>query len=91
MYLVMDLYGHPFSSYTWKGLIPFYAYDIPFTFHEVNPMERNEAYAFVQKAHPAGKFPVLVDGEETVIEATAIVEYVAARVPPQHRLSPPTR
>lgn len=84
----MDLYGHPFSSYTWKGLIPFYAYDIPFTFHEVNPMERNEAYAFVQKAHPAGKFPVLVDAEETVFEATAIVEYLAARVPSAASLIP---
>jgi len=84
----MDLFGHPFSSYTWKGLIPFYAYDIPFTFHEMNPMERNEAYAFVQKAHPAGKFPVLVDGEETVFEATAIAEYLAARVPDAAPLIP---
>lgn len=84
----MELYGHPFSSYTWKGLIPFYAHDIPFTFLEVNPMEKNEAYAFVQKAHPAGKFPVLVDGENTVFEATAIVEYLAARVPGAASLIP---
>ncbi|WP_370177838.1 glutathione S-transferase family protein [Alteriqipengyuania sp.] len=84
----MDLYGHPFSSYTWKGLIPFYAYDIPFTFHEVNPMERNEAYSFVQKTHPAGKFPVLVDGEHTIFEATAIVEYIAARIPQAAPLLP---
>ena len=26
--LVIELYGHPFSSYTWKGLIPFYENDI---------------------------------------------------------------
>lgn len=84
----MELYGHPFSSYTWKGLIPLYAYDIPFTFREVNPMEQNEAYAFVQKAHPAGKFPVLVNGEHTVFEATAIVEYLAARYPEAAPLIP---
>ncbi len=74
----MELYGHPFSSYTWKGLIPFYAYEIPFQFREVNPMERNEAYAFVQSAHPMGKFPVLCNGETTIVEATAIIEYLAA-------------
>ena len=74
----MELYGHPFSSYTWKGLIPFYAYDIPLEFREVNPMERNEAYEFVQQAHPMGKFPVLRDGDTTIVEATAIIEYLAA-------------
>ena len=84
----MELYGHPFSSYTWKGLIPLYAYGIPFTFREVNPMEQNEAYAFVQTAHPAGKFPVLVDGEHTVFEATAISEYLAARYPDAAPLIP---
>tara|TARA_B100000678_G_scaffold237636_1_gene207573 strand:+ start:585 stop:1235 length:651 start_codon:yes stop_codon:yes gene_type:complete len=85
----MELYGHPFSSYTWKGLIPLYAYDIPFTFRELNTMEQNGAYAFVQAAHPAGKFPVLVDGEQTVFEATAIGEYLAARYPEAASLIPP--
>ncbi|MEL7689341.1 glutathione S-transferase family protein [Citromicrobium bathyomarinum] len=84
----MELYGHPFSSYTWKGLIPLYAYDIPFTFREVNPMEQNEAYAFVQSAHPVGKFPVLVDGDHSVCEATAIAEYLAARDPEAAALIP---
>lgn len=84
----MELYGHPFSSYTWKGLIPLYASDILFTFREVNPMEQNEAYAFIQTAHPAGRFPVLVDGEHTVFEATAIAEYLAARFPEAAALIP---
>lgn len=77
--MVMELYGHPFSSYTWKGLIPFYAYDIPFEFRAVNPMaEGDENYTFVQQAHPMGKFPVLSDGDAVIVEATAIIEYLAA-------------
>lgn len=74
----MQLYGHPFSSYTWKGLIPFYACDIPVEFVELNPMEGGENYAFVRKAHPASKFPVLRDGDTVIIESSAIIEYLVA-------------
>lgn len=73
-----ELYGHPFSSYTWKALIPFYAFDIPFEFRQLNPMDPNEDYAFVQETHPMGKFPVLRDGDTVIVEATAIIEYLAA-------------
>ncbi|MGN6497730.1 MAG: glutathione S-transferase family protein [Tsuneonella sp.] len=78
---MLQLYGHPFSSYTWKALIPLYANDTPFEFRSVDPGEGAENSAFVAKAHPAGKFPVLVDGETIVIEATAIVEYLAVHHP----------
>lgn len=77
----MKLYGHPFSSYTWKALIPLYANETPFEFLSVDPSLGEENGAFVAEAHPAGKFPVLVDGEAAVIEATAIVEYLAVRHP----------
>jgi len=76
---MLALYGHPFSSYTWKALIPLYANGTAFEHRVVgNEPEHGE---FVQAAHPAGKFPVLVDGDVTVIEATAIVEYLAVRHP----------
>lgn len=77
---MLALYGHTFSSYTWKALIPLYANGTEFEFREVAPNEPDNA-AFVQAAHPAGKFPVLVDGDTTVIEATSIVEYLALRHP----------
>lgn len=86
--MVMELYGHPLSSYTWKGLIPFYASDIPVDFRTLNPMEPDADYAFVQQAHPMGKFPVLRDGETVVFEATAIVEYLAATQPEASGLIP---
>jgi len=78
---MLQLYGHPFSSYTWKALIPLYANETPFEFRSVDPGEGADNGGFVAKAHPAGKFPVLVDGDTQVVEATAIVEYLAAHYP----------
>src|SRR3546814_15233395 len=77
---MLALYGHPFSSYTWKALIPLYANATPFEFREVGPDHPDHA-AFVAAEHPAGKFPILVDGETIVIEATAIIDYLAAYHP----------
>lgn len=73
------LFGHPFSSYTWKALIPLYANGTEFTLRIVGTDPEDSA--FVAAAHPAGKFPVLVDGDTSVIETTAIIEYLAVRNP----------
>ena len=77
---MLALYGHLFSSYTWKALIPLYANGTPFEFRDVSPDHPDNA-AFVQAAHPSGKFPVLVDGHTTIIESTAIIEYLALKYP----------
>lgn len=84
---MLALYGHPFSSYTWKALIPLYALDLPFTFHIVQP-DYPENSAFVAGASPLGKFPVLVDGHATVFEASAIIEHLAAHYPAARGLIP---
>lgn len=76
----LALYGHPFSSYTWKALIPLYANDTPFEFRMV-ASDHPDNGAFVAAAHPAGKFPVLIDGDITVVEATSIIEYLAVHHP----------
>lgn len=84
---MLALYGHLFSSYTWKALIPLYANGTQFEFREVGP-DHPENGEFVQQAHPAGKFPVLRDGDTTIIEATAIVEYLALHHPGEAPLIP---
>jgi glutathione S-transferase len=86
----LQLYGHPFSSYTWKALIPLYANGTEFEFRGVGP-DQPENNAFVAGAHPAGKFPVLVDGSRTVIEATAIIEHLAVHHPGDAPLIPADR
>jgi glutathione S-transferase len=69
------LYGHPFSSYTWKALIPLYANGTAFEFRLIGGADAADD-AFVAAASPLGKFPVLVDGGRTVFEASCIVEYL---------------
>ena len=81
--MTLKLYGHRFSSYTWKALIPLYANGTNFEFCDVDPGSPAgaENIAFVHHAHPGRFFPVLVDGDTTVIEATAIIEYLAVHHP----------
>ncbi len=77
---MLKLWGHPFSSYTWKAQIALYANATPFELIAFEP--GNEAHtAELGRLHPAGKFPVLLDGDVEVIEATAIIEYLAAHHP----------
>jgi glutathione S-transferase len=72
----LELYGHPFSSYTWKALIAFYSAEIPFEFKIIDA-EHPEHSALVASAGPGGKFPVLCEGGTVVFEATAIIDYLA--------------
>ncbi|QYU68825.1 glutathione S-transferase family protein [Leptolyngbya sp. 15MV] len=76
----MELHGHPFSSYTWKALIPLYANGTPFTFREVD-QSVPKFDSFTGRVHPSGQFPVLVDGDATVVEASGIVEHLAVHHP----------
>ena len=84
---MLQLFGHPFSSYTWKALIPLYAGALPFTFRMLDP-EHRENEAVVQQRTPAGKFPLLLDGEKAAFEATGIIEYLAATRPECRTLLP---
>ena len=83
----LQLIGHPFSSYTWKALIPLYANGTDFEFRAITPGDQEEAQ-FLRRVHPAGKFPVLLEGETTVIEATSIIEYLAVHHPGEAPLIP---
>lgn len=78
--MTLQLHGHPFSSYTWKGLIPLYANDTPFEFREMAG-DRPLSEQFPGKVHPGGHIPVLVDGDTVVVEATSIVEHLALHHP----------
>ena len=84
---VLRLYGHRFSSYTWKALIALYVNETPFNFCGVG--EGNEAAdAFVAAAGPSGQFPVLAAGAVTVFEATSIIEYLDVHYPGSQRFVP---
>ncbi len=84
---MLELYGHPFSSYTWKALIALYASEAPFAFRMLGP-DQPENGARVATASPLGKFPLLVDGDTDVFEATSIIEYLWLHHPGATRLLP---
>ena len=78
--MTLALHGHPFSSYTWKALIALYANGTPFEFREID-QSVPKFESFTGKAHPSGQFPVLVDGDAIVVEASAIIEHLAVHHP----------
>lgn len=73
----LQLFGHPFSSYTWKALIPLYENATPFTFRMLDP-DHPENGEELARHSAMGKFPLLLDGETAVFEATSIIEYLDA-------------
>jgi len=84
---MLALYGHPFSSYTWKALIALYADDTPFEFRIIDA-DHPEHAEVVAAAGPLGKFPVLADGDNLIFESTSIIEYLAKHYPGESPLIP---
>jgi len=72
---MLQIYGHPFASFYWKVLIALYEREVSFTFLMVDPEHPDNAEAIGRLA-PTGQFPVLVEGDRTVIESAAIIEYL---------------
>lgn len=83
----LALYGHPFSSYTQKVLVALYENAIPFEFRCLGPDTPQHAAEWLRR-WPLGKFPLLVDGERSVVETTIIIEYLQLAHPGPVRLLP---
>ncbi|MEO5866366.1 MAG: glutathione S-transferase family protein [Sphingomonas sp.] len=85
--MVIQLFGHPFSSYTWKALIALYENGTPFAFRMIDP-DHPENGAELARRSAMGKFPLLVDGDAAVFEATTVIEYLDSFHPGPVRLIP---
>ena len=81
----LELFGHPFSSYTWKALIALYETDTPFTFRNIAGNEHPENEAAFLEHWPVGKFPLLVDDGVPIMESSIIIEHVAPAMIPDGR------
>jgi glutathione S-transferase len=79
------LYAHPFSSYCQKALVALYENGTTF---EYRTLEDPTAKAELTALWPMKRFPILVDGDRTVIEATCIIEYLDQHHPGPVRLIP---
>ena len=85
--MALQLFAHPFSSYSQKALIAFYENDIPFQFRLLSPEQEANGAEFAGR-WPIGKFPLLVDGERTLPEASIIIEHLQNHYPGPIRLIP---
>ena len=77
---MMKLYGfgpHPFAA---SALGP-QGIGLEFEFIPINLTGRGASAAGVPGADPAGKVPVLVDGDLVLTESAAIVLYLAENIP----------
>ena len=83
----LALYGHPFSSYTQKVLIALYENSIPFEFRCLGP-ETPEHTAEWLRRWPLRKFPLLVDGDRSIVESSIIIEHLQLVHPGPVRLLP---
>jgi len=83
----MKLYAHPFSSYCQKVLIALYENALPF---ELRMLEFGDdaVMAELEALWPFRRFPVLVDGERTVMESSIIIEHLQIHHPGPVRLVP---
>ena len=84
----LQLFFHPFSSYSQKALVALYENDTPFTPRVLSQDDPATGAEFAQR-WPLQRFPILVDGEHTILEATAVIEYLAAAHPGPVPLIPP--
>ncbi len=79
---MLALYGHPFSSYTWKAQIALLGSGLEHEFRIIDG-DHPDHVKVIQLAGPQGKFPVLQDGHNLIFEATSIIEYIQ-----QHHVEP---
>ena len=84
---MLELFGHPFSSYTWKALIALYENDTPFSFRMIDP-DHPQNTQRIQALSPQGKFPVLIDGDRVLCESSIIIEYLQRHHPGPATLLP---
>jgi len=85
---MLELYGHPFSSYTWKAQIALHAIGAE---HELCILDEDHAEnrRFVERhGGPWARFPVLNDDGAVIFEATSIIEWLNLHHPGRHPLIP---
>jgi len=82
---MLKLYAHPFSSYCQKALIALYENGTPFDYRMLDNEQTNAELAALW---PIKRFPVLVDGDRTIVESSIIIEHLDIHHPGPVRLVP---
>jgi len=81
------LFTHPFASYCQKALIALYENETPFTPRILDKSDPS-TFAEFEALWPLKKFPLLLDGDRAIAEATIIIEYLDLNHPGPVRMIP---
>jgi glutathione S-transferase len=76
----LELFAHPFSSYCQKVLIALYENEIAFEYRMLDEHHPDNAAVLISHWQ-IGKFPLLLDNGNAIIESTVIIEYLARKFP----------
>lgn len=76
----LQLFAHPFSSYSQKVLIALYENSTAFEYRMLSPEHPDNLAEFGER-WPLARFPLLVDGDRQVEETSIIIEYLQRRHP----------
>lgn len=85
---MLALYGHPFSSYTQKVLTALHETGTPYELRNLDPAAPGGHAAEWLRHWPLAMFPVLLDGERTVVESSIVIEHLQLAHPGPVRLIP---
>ncbi len=83
----LQLYAHPFSSYSQKVLIALDENATPYRLRLLSSEDTKTGAEFAA-LWPLKRFPVLVDGAETVVESSIIIEHLELNYPSARPLLP---
>lgn len=84
---MLELYGHPFSSYTWKAQIALHEKGLDYRLRIVEP-DQPEHGEKLREYWPLAKFPVLLNGARPVIESSIIIEWLDRHAPESRPMLP---
>ena len=85
--MILQLFGHPFSSYTQKVLIALWADETPFEYRILD-QDHLENMEELKRHWPFGQFPLLLDDGRPFAESTPIIEHLQAEHGSIHRWIP---
>jgi glutathione S-transferase len=78
--LVLTIGNKNYSSWSLRAYLALYATGAPFR-EVLIPLDQPSSKADIKKANPAGRVPVLCDGDLVVWDSLAIAEYLHERFP----------